>query len=170
MQTLTTPRLIIREFTQGDLDDLYTIMRKIEVMYAWEHGFTRQETLEWIERQITRYHTEGIGYCALIRQADQQLIGQVGLLRNHIVHEDDVEIAYILDNTVWHQGYATEACQALLAYAFHTLHLSAVYTSIRPLNVDSIRVAERIGMRQISEHVKIVDGKEMPHLIFCLNR
>ena len=81
-----------------------------------------------------------------------------------------VEIGYIFDNTYWHNGYATEAAESLIAYAFDSLELPAVYCSIRPENKASIRVAKRLGMESCSSHIVVYRGKEMPHIIYKLKK
>jgi len=73
-----------------------------------------------------------------------------------------VEIGYIFDNTYWHNGYATEAAESLIAYAFDSLELPAVYCSIRPENKASIRVAKRLVMESCGSHIVVYRGKEMP--------
>ncbi|HKH43340.1 MAG TPA: GNAT family N-acetyltransferase [Thermoanaerobaculia bacterium] len=47
----------------------------------------------------------------------------------------------------WGYGYATEAAQAALAYAFIVLKRDRVISLIRPENRASLRGAERIGER-----------------------
>ena len=54
-----TKRLRIRRLNNTDMDALFAIMKKPEVMYAWEHGFSRSDTRKWINRQLTRYHKDG---------------------------------------------------------------------------------------------------------------
>lgn len=161
-----TERLIIRKLTRDDLVALYTIMSKPEVMYAWEHGFTKTEVRQWINRQLTRYKKDGLGYFAVISKKSGQLIGQAGLMRSEFNGTQVVELGYILDNLYWHQGYATEASEALMDYGFHQKHLDSIYCSIRPMNESSIRVAERLGMKRRGEHIVNYRGQEMPHLIF----
>jgi len=61
-----TERLKIRRLNRSDMDALFAIMKKPEVMYAWEHGFSRGETRKWLNRQLTLYHKDGYGYFAVI--------------------------------------------------------------------------------------------------------
>lgn len=44
---LETERLILRKITVGDIDAVYKILGDKEVMYAWEHGFSREEAENW---------------------------------------------------------------------------------------------------------------------------
>ena len=71
-----------------------------------------------------------------------------------------------IPNTYWHNGYGTEAARACLEYAFGELELKTVCCSIRPENVASIRVVERLGMTLCDNHTIIYNEKEMPHQIY----
>jgi RimJ/RimL family protein N-acetyltransferase len=53
-QTIETERLIIRPFADDDILALHEIMKKPEVMYAWEHGFSLMETTEYLHRHQER--------------------------------------------------------------------------------------------------------------------
>ena len=55
-----TERLVIRRLTGKDVNALHSIMKKQEVMYAWEHGFAKGDVRKWINRQLVRYHKDGI--------------------------------------------------------------------------------------------------------------
>ena len=165
---METERLLIRRITRKDLDALLAIMGKPEVMYAWEHGFTQKDVRKWINRQLTRYRKEGFGYFAVILKEGGNLIGQAGLMKSTINGNEAVELGYILDNAYWHNGYGIEAARACLEYAFEELGLKTVCCSIRPENVASIRVAERLGMTLCGSHTVIYNEKEMPHLIYEL--
>lgn len=166
---LETERLLIRRITYDDFDALLAIMGKKEVMYAWEHGFSHDDVRGWIERQLVRYAKDGIGYFAVILKASGRLIGQVGLMNTMMRGEKVVEVGYIFDNMYWHKGYALEATQYLVGYAFDKLGLAAVYCSIRPENRPSVRVAEKLGMLLFGSHTVVYNGKKMPHLIYKLN-
>ena len=165
---METERLLIRRITRKDMDALLAIMGKPEVMYAWEHGFTKKDVRKWINRQLTRYRKDGFGYFAVILKESGKLIGQAGLMKSAINGNEAVELGYILDNTYWHNGYGTEAARACLEYAFGELELKTVCCSIRSENVASIRVAERLGMTLCGSHTVIYNEKEMPHLIYEL--
>lgn len=163
-----TERLVIRKLANDDFDTLLTIMGKPEVMYAWEHGFNKDDVRAWIERQLMRYAKDGVGYFAVELKESGLLVGQAGLMKTIMNGNEVVEIGYIFDNTYWHNGYATEAAESLIAYAFDGLELPAVYCSIRPENKASIRVAKRLGMESCSSHTVVYRGKEMPHIIYKL--
>lgn len=163
---IETERLVMRPLTRADKAALLGFMRKPEVMYAWEHGFTDDAVGEWIERQLARYRRDGMGYMAVVMKETGRLIGQAGLLKSRINGEEVTEIGYIFHNDYWHRGFATEAARACMAVAFGRLGQAAVWCSIRPENAASIRLAERLGMRPCGRHDVVYNRKIMPHLLF----
>jgi RimJ/RimL family protein N-acetyltransferase len=68
------------------------------------------------------------------------------LLDQTIDGTPEVEIGYRLAEAFWGQGFAPEAAAATRDVAFGVFGLSRVVALIDPLNVRSVRVAEKIGM------------------------
>jgi RimJ/RimL family protein N-acetyltransferase len=56
-------------------------------------------------------------------------------------------IGYILHRPFWGQGYATEAAADCRDYAFTKLGKIRVTATVRPENLPSRRVLERVGLR-----------------------
>jgi RimJ/RimL family protein N-acetyltransferase len=173
-----TERLIIRKFVTEDLNRLFEIMNKIEVMYAWEKPFSKKETEEWIYRQIKRYEKDGYGYFAVILKETNEIIGQTGLMKNkikdkeikdkEIKDKEIIEIGYIFDNNYWKKGYCIESVRGCITYAFEALKLKKLYGTIRPENAPSIKIAEKLEMEKIGNFIKIYENKEMEHYIYRL--
>ena len=55
-------------------------------------------------------------------------------------------------------------------YAFNVLNLKEVIFVIRPENLNSIKIAEKLGAFKSGSFIKRVNGKQMKHLIFTLKR
>ena len=165
-----TERLCISKFTRDDLDPLHRIMEKPEVMYAWEHGFTRNETRKWINRQLTRYKKDGYGYFAVFLKESGKLIGQAGLMKSVIGDSEFTELGFIFDKEFWGKGYGIESARACIQYGFEKLELNRIYCSIRSENTASIYVAENLGMTKTGEHTIIYNDTEMLHYIYVLEK
>jgi RimJ/RimL family protein N-acetyltransferase len=163
-----TERLKIRRFCKKDLNALFGIMKKVEVMYAWESGFTKAETRKWINRQYTRYHKDGYGYFAVTLKESDKLIGQAGLIRQDLNGENVVELGYIFDDAYWGQGYAIEAVRACVEIALNQFGINQLFATIRPNNAASVKLAEKLGMLKTGENIIIYKGIEMPHDIYLL--
>lgn len=165
LQPLVSSRLFLRRLEESDLDALCSFMGDIEVMYAWEYAFTREDVLAWI-RRMRGYPNPEYGYRALcLKGQENTIIGQVGILPKTIFGKECLEIGYILDRRFWHTGYATEACALLLNHAFDHLGAGEVHALIRPMNMSSLAVAGRLGMHACGEIVIHHRGQDMPHTV-----
>lgn len=60
---------------------------------------------------------------------------------------EDVEIFYGLSNEYWGQGLATEAAKAMLHYGFDIIGLKRIIAVVKPDNIASRKVIEKIGMK-----------------------
>lgn len=167
---LQTKRLMLRELTADDVDNLRTILQDTDVMYAWETPFTDEEVKDWLAENLRRYQADGFSFWAVECKKDGGFIGVCGPLIETINGVRHMGIAYIFAKACWGNGYAVEAAAACVNYAFNVLGAKEVIAEIRPENKKSCRVAERLGMQIKSSFVKIYKGKEMPHLIYALTK
>lgn len=92
---LTTERLRLRKLTPDDLPLLEKSLCDARVMYAYEHGFSRDEALEWLERQITRYSSDGCGLWGVERLSDGAFLGQCGITMQPLYDTLVQEIGYV---------------------------------------------------------------------------
>jgi RimJ/RimL family protein N-acetyltransferase len=82
---------------------------------------------------------------ALVRKADQNFIGMIGL---H-VREDHKrgEVGYWIGLPYWNQGYATEAAQRIVDFGFGQIGLNRIHAQHFASNPASGRVMQKIGMK-----------------------
>lgn len=149
--TLQTERLILRPFSIEDAD-LYAkhifsnadVMRYLNTdgtvppnpkMYA--QGYIIERNKEWQHR--------GHGAWAVIEKATGAFMGHSGLFI--IEPTSVVEVGYALGKPFWGKGYAPEAARETLRYGFEVLKLDEIVAVAFPQNTASIRVMEKIGMR-----------------------
>ena len=167
---LESERLIFRKIEDSDFPFIAEIMRDQGVQKIWEHYFSDDDIREWIEKRKTGYRNNGIDYLLAIHKQTNEIVGQIGLLKETIEGESVWGIGSILISRYYGNGYATEGARKMVDYAFPTLKASKVICDIRPTNTPSIAVAKRIGMTEVGSFIKIYRGKEMPHLVFELHR
>ncbi|MDR0848308.1 MAG: GNAT family N-acetyltransferase [Propionibacteriaceae bacterium] len=167
---LTTDRLTLREMTQADLPALTQIMADPITMTAYEGAFTDVEIQDWLDRQLQRYHEDGFGLWAVILTSEDRMIGQCGLTRQQIGDAEVVEVGYLFNRAYWHHGYAIEAARACRDYAFTTLGVDEVYSTVRVTNLASMNVAIRNQMTIRTRYVKHYRGIDMPHYAFAVTR
>lgn len=167
---LQTLRLYLRKIRMADRPAIGSILQDAEVMYAWEHAFSDDEVTDWMEQNLMRYDRDGYSYWAVMEKSTGDLVGLCGLLAEKAGEESDLGIGYIFGKKYWHRGYAQESASACVDYAFRTLGAGHVTAQIRPNNLPSVKVAERLGMTVRSQFVKRYRGKDMIHLIYYLEK
>ncbi len=160
--TLTTARLVLRPFTEGDVDALYSILSQDGIM-CYFPGSTppsRERVQKLIAKQLSHWETYNLGWWAVEPRVGGQddrvpepdgLIGWNGL--QYLPETDEVEVGYLLSKPYWGQGLTTEAGQASLAYGFETLGLHTIIAVVHPENTASQRVAEKLGLTFTGEAV-----------------
>jgi len=168
---LETKRLILRHLIMEDLADLFALYSDPEIRQYFPEGVLNleetKEELEWHMNGHPKYPE--LGLWATIHKEAGKFIGRCGLLPWQIDDKLEVEIAYLLDKSFWHQGLATEAAQGILKYGFEQLDLPRLICLIDPENIASQRVAERIGMT-LERKVDGIAGDNYPTLIYSINQ
>src|SRR3989339_118632 len=154
MHILETERLQLREFTLDDVDALATIFADPITMQFYPSVKTREETKQWIEKNIERYKKNSFGLWAVVRKDTDEFIGDCGITIQNIDGEEKPEIGYHIRRGYWKMGYATEAATACRDYGFNVLGLEELGGDIRAENFASRKVAEKIGMKLQKEYIK----------------
>ncbi len=163
---ILSPRLTMRQMDLNDFDDVAEMLRDSRVMYAWEKTFSDEEIQDWIRKQMARYQSDGAGYFLAVDRSNGQAVGQIGLIKENIAGKTCWALGYMLKHPYWKQGYAYEGAKACMNYAFTVLKTDKLYCDIRPQNLASRHVAQRLGMEQTGDFIKRYDGKDMLHLIY----
>jgi RimJ/RimL family protein N-acetyltransferase len=154
---LETERLFLRGWRADDLDALADLYSDEKVMRFIGGTLTRFDTWRALASMVGQWTLRGYGVWAVERKSDRAMVGRVGL-----IHPDGwphVELGWTLAREFWGNGYATEAAQAALDYAFVKLSVEKMISLIDPDNTASQNVAERIGETRGHRHVQNA-GKE----------
>ena len=144
---LETERLVLRVRTVADAEDIHAYASLPEVAYpaAFQPVKTLDDEIYYLEHILPeRNKKENLpaGYGIVVKGTDK-IVGSVDF--NHR-HEDDVlEIGYILHPDYWGLGYVPEAARALIDLAFKELNLHKIELSCFDYNIQSQRVAEKLG-------------------------
>ncbi len=112
-----------------------------------------------------RHWTEsGFGPWTLTDPGAGAFVGRGGLQRAQVEGESAVELPWAIVSERWGEGLASEAATAAVAWA-RSLDLPYVVALIRPENVASIRVAEKVGL----ERDRMTLHAGIPHFIYRLS-
>jgi [ribosomal protein S5]-alanine N-acetyltransferase len=170
MIILETARLILRDFTLEDLDDIYALVyADPQVKDTWS-GVTgspeeiKQHFADSYIRQQSRF-----GMKAVAIKETQELIGLMGFQVHEQAEGDEidylltqespqrkvnfdpncleVELTYALGRTYWKKGYSTEMGLAMIEYGFQTLGIGRIIQGVLAHNENSIHLMRRLGFR-----------------------
>jgi ribosomal-protein-alanine N-acetyltransferase len=173
MPTLETTRLLIRPFVMEDLQDVHQLLDVdlAEVHLGTDKYETLNERTEWLQwaalnhTQLAKLYQPPYGDRAVVLKATGKLIGACGYVPCLMPFEQlpgfdgDLEtqaeglyttefgLFYAISPTHQRKGYATEAAQALIDYAFKELKLKRVIATTTYDNHGSQRVMRKLGMR-----------------------
>jgi ribosomal-protein-alanine N-acetyltransferase len=166
VQILETPRLILREFRQDDVNALALILSDSETMRFYPAPFDRVGVEDWISRNLRRYREQGHGLWAMILKSSGELVGDCGLTVQDVEDANEIEIGYHVRRDLWGQGLATEAAGACRDFGFAHLPVERLISLVRPENLQSCRVAEKNGMTVWKELM----WRGLPHLVYAIRR
>jgi RimJ/RimL family protein N-acetyltransferase len=160
-----TARLLLRPLAEDDLEDVVAYRSRADVC-RWVpfEPMSRSQVLDRIRTTLSRGQltdegdalmagvelpaAEAAGVAVDSRHGRRGIvIGDVVLFWRSREHATG-EIGYVFHPDYRGQGFATEAVRALLDIAFGTYGLHRVTARIDARNLASLRLAERVGMRQ----------------------
>lgn len=148
---LETPRLILRELVQADIDALAEIYADPETMRFFDGPRSRDAAVREIEHSRSGYLRGEFGFWATVHKKDRAFLGRCGLLSQVLDETRELEVAYMIARPYWGRGLGTEVAQALRDHAFINTVVPRVVSIIAPENLASIRVAEKAGMRYVKD-------------------
>ena len=91
------------------------------------------------------YARHGYGLWLVRRKRDGAPLGMCGLLKRDALPDPDLGFAFV--PRAWGKGYAFEAAAATLAHGHEVLSLGAIVAVTSPDNLRSIRLLEKLGLR-----------------------
>ena len=169
--TLATERLVLRQFDPGDAVDVFAYAQSPAVgpMAGWPPHRSIEES-----RAIVQHFVSCGDVWAIVEKKTGRVIGSIGL---HADGKREVEgarmLGYVLGEAHWGQGYATEAAQAALRFAFEQKQCRVVSAYHFPNNSRSKRVIKKLGfaaegtMRMAST---LPDGTVTDEVCYSLTR
>jgi ribosomal-protein-alanine N-acetyltransferase len=152
---LTTERLVLTPLTAADRAQLAEVFSGAGVRrYLFDDAEVSPETLDTIIAEDLRQSADGCGMWLIAR--DNCVIGCVVLHRDWAstlatwpAFAGEVEVVIALIETHWGKGYATEAVEASLAYAFDRLGGRRIVTLVDEPNERSHLLMQRCGFHRI---------------------
>ena len=164
--SLETERLRLRPYRLEDIDDLHAMFSDPEHMRWYPAPFDRETTRAWLERQLDGYRMRGFALWIVEDRGTGAFLGTAGPTLQIVEGVDEVEIGWHTRPGRKGEGIAPEAAAAARDWAFAHLEIDHLIALVRPENLASGRVAEKVGMQIDRE----VDHKGLRHRVYRIDR
>lgn len=158
--TLETERLTLRVIAPGDEDAICAVTSDQEVSdntSTLPFPYERSDAEAFIER-VRQGIESGTEVCFGVRLRETgTLIGTMGVVLT--TEHERGDIGYLFGREYWGQGYASEACAAVVAYAFSAFDIHKLTAAWYGDNPASGRVLEKCGfMREGMQREHYIRG------------
>jgi RimJ/RimL family protein N-acetyltransferase len=156
---LETERLLLRRFTEADVDDLFELDSDPAVMRYINGGepTPRAEIEKDILPAFLEFYDqfEGFGFWAAIEKSTGEFLGWFHFRPKEGAALDEPELGYRLRKSAWGKGFATEGSRALIRKGFTEFGVRRVVAETMVVNIASRRVMEKAGL----EFARTFDGE-----------
>lgn len=162
LERFTTKRLVAERLRETNLDSLLSMDRDPRIMDQLGGVRSEEDTVAYLQDNLRHWEAHGFGLWILSLREDGRVVGRAYLRHLHIGGNDELAIGYALLPEFWGMGLATEIASAIVGLAQTRLSLARLVAGVRPDNVASKRVLEKIG----ASFEKKATYKGVRHLLY----
>ncbi|PDS81501.1 GNAT family N-acetyltransferase [Rhizobium sp. L43] len=163
---LESERPILRPWRQQDRKPFAAINAEPAVV-RYLNPLTDKQSDAMLDRIDRHFADHGWGLWALEEKASGGLIGMCGLnnVSQALPFAPAVEIGWRLSASRHGAGYAREAAECSLDFAFNDLKLDRIFSFTVPANSNSWGLMRRLGMSWVGEfnHPNFAEGHPLRH-------
>ena len=145
---ITTERLILRSWQEGDAAELYALARDSDIgpRAGWKPHDSVAMSLKTIRTILA-----GPEIYAITDRETGTLMGSIGLHPDRVKAEGEWELGFWIGKAFWGRGYVPEAAVAALRHAFSELGCTVIWCNHFDGNDQSRRVIEKCGFTRMPE-------------------
>lgn len=136
---IETPRMLIRSFVPEDANDLYEILGDAETMEYSEPPYDMDKTKLFLDSFCI---ARGRGVAAVHKESGKV----IGYILFSEMQPGEYELGWFFNRTVWRQGYAYEACKAVMDHAFRTMGVQKIFAETID-GVKAVGLMQKLGMQ-----------------------
>ncbi|NYV66904.1 GNAT family N-acetyltransferase [Bacillus sp. Gen3] len=155
---ISTERLVLRLFQKSDAEAVTNLCNNYNIykntLYL-PYPYTLEDALTWIDHHLDHFNADKSYEFAITDKETGRVYGAIALSNNKKFNNG--ELAYWIGEEFWGNGYATEAAQAILRFAFDEKKYHKVFARYFHSNQASGRVMQKLGMKKegiFIDHVK----------------
>lgn len=172
MLKLETRRLILRQFAKTDAKAAsHNSTRPIVARFMSDMVLeTEEEARGWIAWVATKCNIhEPCMVLAMEPKNGGEVIGLIGVAPKKELN-NEIEILFSVADEHQGNGYATEAGEVLIRWAFDKAGLKRLSAIVKPANAASCRVIEKLGFEYVDTRTLPYDGENCAFDYFTLDR
>ena len=143
MIKLETERLLLIPLRQSDFSGLLKYANNRAVSrHALNipYPYTEFNAIMRMSYIVQGFNEKSRFVFAIALKETDEFIGEISL---HVKEKGVAECAYWLGESLWNNGYASEAVKRITVFGFQRCDLQTIFASCRSVNVASIRVLEK---------------------------
>jgi len=159
-------RLILRKMKLSDAKrvqylagDIQIYKTTLTIPHPYEDGVAES----WIKRHQENYQKRRALVFAIEIKNSKIVIGAISLMFERF---NKCEVGYWIGKEYWNQGYCSEACTALIDFAFTNLELNKIVGKHLAINGASGKVMKKCGMKKEGELLDDVIKDSRYHDVF----
>ncbi len=170
-EEIITDRLILRKFTQGSFDSIYSELSQDEQL-----DVLGLNSIEKLMEEKEKYknglsaHNKKFLYHQLLDKKTSAIIGWCGFHTWYTDH-NRAEIGYgLFDDSYKSKGIMSEAIEPIVNYGFINMHLERIEAFVSPNNTHSIKLLQRMKFKKegILKHHYLHNSKMEDSIVFAL--
>jgi RimJ/RimL family protein N-acetyltransferase len=171
--TIYTKRLCLRLLTLKHAPQFAKAIQASPSLHQWidwcHSNYTEEEALEFISAtRLNWVKASAFGFALFSRDSDE-FLGMAAF--NEFYHTFNMgSLGYWLKDSAQHQGYALEAMDAIIEFAFAHLLLTRLEIVCDPDNSPSHHLAERLGatFECVAQNRYIFNGKPKAGMVYSI--
>lgn len=161
-----TERLIVRQYTEEDKDNMFLLGGNETVMRYIRPVSTKEESDQFLLENIAMYEKNPHGGRWAVMEKTKDLFAGSFAIIPMRTHPERIQLGYSLLPENWGKGYATELTKAGLDYFMNNYSLPGIYGVTEVPNTASQKVLIKAGFQPAGTIME--DGKEL--LLFVVKR
>lgn len=162
-------RLGFRNWIADDIEKMSVINADPSVMEFFPATATSEQTAAFITKMQQHFADKGFCYFAVDELETGTFIGFIGLMEQtyEAPFTPCVDIGWRLATSAWNKGFATEGARRCLEYAFDITKLKTVVATAPLINIRSISVMKKTGMKWKLEfnHPRLIDFERLRNCV-----
>ena len=147
-QTIETDRLILRRATVDDAEAMFRNWANdadVTKYLTWPPHSTVEVTEKLLASWVANYESNAYYQWLIVPKELGEPIGSI--LASTVGRAESAHIGYCIGKAWWHQGYMTEALQAVMDFLFDNVGYHRIEAMHDPNNPNSGKVMAKCGMK-----------------------